>query len=92
MLTCSQWQRNRYTIGGAGVRGFEAADYPCEASACDGQKLEAGGLAPRFRRPCMQLFIQLDQLLWLHKDKFHIQPVSYVAYRGILAVYERSSW
>ena len=29
MLTCSQWQRNRYTIGGAGVRGFEAADYPC---------------------------------------------------------------
>ena len=37
-------------------------------------------------------FIQLDQLLWLHKDKFHIQPVSYVAYRGILAVYERSSW
>ena len=46
---------------GAGVRGFEAADYSCEASACDGQKLEAGGggakapLAPRFRRPCIQL-------------------------------------
>ena len=67
-----------------------------EASACDGQKLEGGEakapLAPRFRRPCMQLFIQLDQLQWLHKYKFHIQPVSYVAYRGILAVYERSSW
>ena len=26
-------------IGGAGVRGCEEADYPCEASTCDGQKL-----------------------------------------------------
>ena len=47
--------------GGAGMRGCEAADYPSEASACEGQKL--GGakvpLAPpsplpsRFRRPCI---------------------------------------
>ena len=28
---------------GAGVRGYEAADYLCEASACEGQEL--GGLA-----------------------------------------------
>ena len=25
--------------GGAGVRGSKAADYSCEASACEGQKL-----------------------------------------------------
>ena len=30
--------------GGACVRGCEAADYPCEASTCEGQKLE--GLKP----------------------------------------------
>ena len=30
--------------GGAGVRGSEAADYSCEVSACEGQKL--GGLKP----------------------------------------------
>ena len=29
---------------GAGVRGCEVADYPCEASMCEGQKLE--GLKP----------------------------------------------
>ena len=28
-------------IGGAGARGSEAADYPREASACEGQ--ESGG-------------------------------------------------
>ena len=26
-------------IGGAGVGGYEAADYPCEASTCEGQEL-----------------------------------------------------
>ena len=31
-------------IGGAGVRGYEAADYSCEASACEGQEL--GELKP----------------------------------------------
>ena len=25
--------------GGAGMRGYEAADYPREASMCEGQKL-----------------------------------------------------
>ena len=35
---------------------------------------------------------QPDHLLWPCKDEFHIQHVSYVAHRGILAVYERSSW
>ena len=38
----SQRQRNRNTIGEAGVKGCEAADYPCEASACEGQKLGGG--------------------------------------------------
>jgi len=32
----------------------------------------------------------LDQLLWLHRDKF-TQTVSYVAYRGVPPVYELSS-
>ena len=36
--------------GGAGARGFETADYPREASACEGQELPP--LPPRFRRPC----------------------------------------
>ena len=38
-----QWRRNRNTIGGggggAGVRGCEAADYLCEVSAYEGEKL-----------------------------------------------------
>ena len=29
--------------GGAGMRGCEAADYSCEASACKGQELGGGG-------------------------------------------------
>ena len=37
-----QWRRNKNTIGGAGMRGYEAADYPREASACEGQKLGGG--------------------------------------------------
>ena len=28
---------------GAGVRGYKAADYPCEESACEGQELGGGG-------------------------------------------------
>ena len=43
-LSPKQWWRNRNTIGGAGVRGCEAADYLRETSACKGQKL--GGLKP----------------------------------------------
>jgi len=39
-----QWRGNGNMIGGAGARGSEAADYPREASACEGQ--ESGGLAP----------------------------------------------
>ena len=39
-----QWRRNRNTMGGTGVRGCEAANYPREAFTCEGQKL--GGLAP----------------------------------------------
>ena len=39
-----QWWRNRNMIEGAGMRGCEAADYPHEASACEGQEL--GGLKP----------------------------------------------
>ena len=35
----------------------------------------------------MQLFMQLDQLLWLHRDKLHTQPVSYVAYRRVPGMY-----
>ena len=31
--------------GGAGAKGCEAADYLCEASACEGQEL-GGGLKP----------------------------------------------
>ena len=31
-------------IGGAGMRDCEAADYSCEASACESQEL--GGLKP----------------------------------------------
>ena len=27
---------------GAGVRGYEVADYPCEASMCEGQELGGG--------------------------------------------------
>ena len=34
----------KYDRGGACVRGCEAADYPCETSTCEGQKLE--GLSP----------------------------------------------
>ena len=30
-------------IGGAGAKGCEAADYLCEASACEGQELGGGG-------------------------------------------------
>ena len=30
----------------------------------------------------MQLFIQLDQLLWLDRHKLHTQTVSYVACKG----------
>ena len=43
---------------GAGVRACEAADYPCEASACKGSKLGGGGGGESppspswFRRPC----------------------------------------
>ena len=33
-------------IGGAGVRGCEAADYLCKASTCKGQELEEGAKAP----------------------------------------------
>ena len=40
VLGQAQWWWNRNMIGGgAGVRGCEAADYPCEASTCGGQKL-----------------------------------------------------
>jgi len=47
MFSCkrqhSQWRRNRNTTGGgAGVRDYKAADYPHEASACEGQKLGGG--------------------------------------------------
>ena len=35
--------------GGACVRGCEAADYPCEVSTCEGQKLE--GLEPPLALP-----------------------------------------
>ena len=47
-----QWRRNRNTIGGAGVRGCEAADYPHEASAYEGQKL--GGANPCVRLQQLQ--------------------------------------
>ena len=33
----------KYDCGGAGARGCEAGDYPCEASACEGQELGGGG-------------------------------------------------
>ena len=32
----TQWRRNRNTVKGAGVRGWEGADYPHEASVCKG--------------------------------------------------------
>jgi len=52
-----QWRRNKNMIGGAGVRGYEAAYYPHEESACEGREL--GGLKPlqppQFRRPCIRL-------------------------------------
>ena len=48
--TSAQWRRNRNTIGGAGVRGCEAADYPPKVPACEGQKLERNTPPPRFRR------------------------------------------
>jgi len=40
----------------------------------------------------MKLFIQLDQLLWPHRDEFHTQTLSYVAYIGVPAVYEQLTW
>jgi len=41
-------------IGGAGVRGCKAADYPREASVCKGQKL--GGLSPPVPPPLFERF------------------------------------
>ena len=35
--------RNRNTIGGAGVRGGEVANYSHKTSACEGQELGGGG-------------------------------------------------
>ena len=48
-----QWRGNGNMIGGAGARGSEAADYPREASACEGQ--ESGGLAPPPRSAALAL-------------------------------------
>ena len=42
-LTWRQRRQNSNMIRRAGVRGCEAADYPCEASVCEGQKLGGGG-------------------------------------------------
>ena len=42
--TASQRWWNENMIRGAGVRGWEAADYPRKVSACEGQEL--GGLKP----------------------------------------------
>ena len=39
----AQWQQNRNMIGEAGMRGFEAADYPRQVSMCEGQELGGGG-------------------------------------------------
>ena len=44
LYTLGQWWRNKNMIGRAGVRGYEAAYYLCEASACEGREL--GGLKP----------------------------------------------
>ena len=43
-MQCQLWQ-NRNTIGGAGVRGCEAANYLHKVSVCEEQKL-GGAKAP----------------------------------------------
>ena len=53
MISTPQWQRNRNTIGGAGVRGCEAADYPHEASAYEGQELPPSSTTLGTPLPCM---------------------------------------
>ena len=37
--------------GGAGMRGCEAANYSCEASACKGQELGGGAKVPLYSHP-----------------------------------------
>ena len=49
----TQWRRNRNTVKGAGMRGCEGADYPREASACEGQKY----IGHWFRRPWCHLTV-----------------------------------
>ena len=35
----SEAAEQKYDLGGGGMRGYEAADYPRKASTCEGQEL-----------------------------------------------------
>ena len=84
LLIIQHWKKRPYyskfysRVIGAGLSWGEAEQVLEKQSTC--------------RWPHMLTCSYFIQLLWLHRDEFHTQTVSYIAYRWVPAVYERSSW
>ena len=78
--SCSTWAlsggRTEIRLGGAGVRGYEAADYLHEAFACKSQEL--GPLAPPPPPPGSAALVGTKMVV------FQLAPVSLVRVVNIL--------